>query len=1280
MVEDDPDSSSDENGPPTSEDASLDSDSDTNYPNTVDSRWAVWINAELRKKSKLSAFNKTAHEFVPNGIVDELITEKAIRGCLKARKGEHIALVDFILTHAKTAFAIATFARLNSHRVMNWFLKHEFSDEDLPVKEQTGPWTQSWRVDFYDAQWRFCAPVLNLSKHIHDFEEALILPVVSMSPVGGQGAFGMVSQYEIHGNHIVPKPANTEQFAVKEIIEQADSQDVAEHWEKEVKALRMMNELNQEHIVRFITAFRRLRRSGVEEHYVMFEWANGGNLRNLWERVRFPDLEGSLVKDTIKQILGLASALQAAHNLNKTEASYRHGDLKPENILIFKTGEETLGTLKIGDWGEAKYHGENQVTEMRSKKTTARFGTRRYEAPEVVTGIKVKRENQPEKRRSRLYDIWAMGCITLEFIVWLLYGLDGLNKFNQDVDGDTFYQTSIENGIKVARLHDAVVRWMDHMANEPACELGSTAIGDLLDIVRSSLLVVKLPSRGGLSFMTAINEADETAEADRPRADSLIDHDAGRPARSDQISEMDSLAVLDTRPPGVVPAFVVTGAEGDTEDSIQDIQPVQPLPGLSGPARCLASTFSDKVDQIWCEDDIVGYWDTHTHHLRVPVGLASSSTLQVVDNRNGAASEDQANYDPSELDEHDWKLRLDNSVASSFLSGLRENGKLEIHQLHSSTKLCDRCKEFRTRFGPTFDITYNPDKLHENTDAGTCDMCTLLWHVCKDTGSKRMQAIRLDRKAAFLELEHNHKLVLSVVRDPAVNMPGSSDFQTGFVELPEAGGITHLEVVRSWLDNCDTNEEHKCKPHVRNNGVNGSCSVRMPTRLIDVGVEGDPKVYLRKTEGHDDVQWIALSHKWGQNNYSTTKDNVQSHSTGLDYDTLPATFKDAVRVTRALNHRYLWIDSLCIIQGDDGDFETEAKRMEDVYSGAYCVIAATRAADHYAGFLGPRKPRKYVGLVKDGKNETPYYICENIDDFQSHVLDGDLNGRGWVLQEHALARRTIFFTEYQTYFECSIGVRCETSTKLENSHAAFLGDADFPNVLYRASQADKIVRIQELYKKYSKLGLSKSWDRPVAIDGLQSRLLRTLRVVGDFGILEGATRGLLRRTLLWRRHTDTTTMSRIDFAKAPTKTKLHIPSWSWMAYTGSIDYVTIDWGAYTWENIQSPWSQDHNRFNVDPETAKMTIVATASQYDLGAATQAEIDLIFDSPEKALPSLSLCVVLGKAKNSAVAKDQKNCLLIVKPITRSDGSTVYERIGTGFLPGKCISPKTDIIKIC
>jgi hypothetical protein len=60
----------------------------------------------------------------------------------------------------------------------------------------------------------------------------------------------------------------------------------------------------------------------------------------------------------------------------------------------------------------------------------------------------------------------------------------------------------------------------------------------------------------------------------------------------------------------------------------------------------------------------------------------------------------------------------------------------------------------------------------------------------------------------------------------------------------------------------------------------------------------------------------------------------------------------------------------------------------------------------------------------------PIFIRETIDDFQNHVLDGPLGGRGWVLQEHALARRTIYYTDYQCYFECGDGVRCETMTKM----------------------------------------------------------------------------------------------------------------------------------------------------------------------------------------------------------------------------------------------------------
>jgi len=49
------------------------------------------------------------------------------------------------------------------------------------------------------------------------------------------------------------------------------------------------------------------------------------------------------------------------------------------------------------------------------------------------------------------------------------------------------------NGDKKARVHPVVQRWIEHMqANDPECKKG-TAIGDLLDVVITKLLVVDLP-------------------------------------------------------------------------------------------------------------------------------------------------------------------------------------------------------------------------------------------------------------------------------------------------------------------------------------------------------------------------------------------------------------------------------------------------------------------------------------------------------------------------------------------------------------------------------------------------------------------------------------------------------------------------------------------------------------------------------------------------------------------------------------------------------------------
>jgi len=212
--------------------------------------------------------------------------------------------------------------------------------------------------------------------------------------------------------------------------------------------------------------------------------------------------------------------------------------------------------------------------------------------------------------------------------------------------------------------------------------------------------------------------------------------------------------------------------------------------------------------------------------------------------------------------------------------------------------------------------------------------------------------------------------------------------------------------------------------------------------VLEVGQKGDDKVYLRATTPSETGEWLALSYQWGPKpHFCTTIDNLNSHLQGMEFATLPDTFRDAVIVTRALGCRYLWIDSLCIVQGEGGDFNQEAKRMEQVYSGAYCVLAISRAASHYGGFLHKRRERDVVALspgqARQNQSSIPstsppsFYICESIDDFNAHVLESGLNRRGWVLQEHALARRTVFFTDHQTYFECGEGVRCETMMKMK---------------------------------------------------------------------------------------------------------------------------------------------------------------------------------------------------------------------------------------------------------
>lgn len=169
--------------------------------------------------------------------------------------------------------------------------------------------------------------------------------------------------------------------------------------------------------------------------------------------------------------------------------------------------------------GLAKHHADD--TNFRGA-TTTKQGTPLYEAPETKTNSK--------EPRSRQYDIWSMGCVFLELIVWLLYGYKELEKFNNclcDSNASSPYW-SLEN--KNAKVHPSVEQCMEIISRDPECT-GSTAIGDLLTIVRTRLLVVRLPPKNPPTLqrkaaLTAASKANAGAavpsSGSRAKAEDLL--------------------------------------------------------------------------------------------------------------------------------------------------------------------------------------------------------------------------------------------------------------------------------------------------------------------------------------------------------------------------------------------------------------------------------------------------------------------------------------------------------------------------------------------------------------------------------------------------------------------------------------------------------------------------------------------------------------------------------------------------------------------------------------
>lgn len=184
-----------------------------------------------------------------------------------------------------------------------------------------------------------------------------------------------------------------------------------------------------------------------ERFHLLFRWADGGNLRDMWMNSPRPNLTHSRMCWMARQLHGLAHGLDGIHNTqmtvsdtplspSATQQSFdivfnplnqddegrhygRHGDVKPQNVLWFRhdTKDPEFGILKLSDFGLTTFH-RALTTGVNAEDVRV---TNTYSAP----------EREIEEKLSRPFDVWSLGCIYLEFTTWILRGSRGITTFEE---------------------------------------------------------------------------------------------------------------------------------------------------------------------------------------------------------------------------------------------------------------------------------------------------------------------------------------------------------------------------------------------------------------------------------------------------------------------------------------------------------------------------------------------------------------------------------------------------------------------------------------------------------------------------------------------------------------------------------------------------------------------------------------------------------------------------------------------------------------------------------
>lgn len=177
--------------------------------------------------------------------------------------------------------------------------------------------------------------------------------------------------------------------------------------------------------------------------------------------------------------------------------------------------------------------------------------------------------------------------------------------------------------------------------------------------------------------------------------------------------------------------------------------------------------------------------------------------------------------------------------------------------------------------------------------------------------------------------------------------------------------------------------------------------------------------------GEDGVPYICLSYQWGKvPRYRTRKAELPSLLEPGSFEQieiknrLPPIVSQTMQLVRDMEERYLWADTLCILQDDEVSKATEMDRMGDIYGSALLTIVAANGDGEYGlpdvpGALA-RIPTQCTFTFKGQPlARLSGNWCGDV------TWNTQYTSRAWAFQEYGMSPRKLIFANDRVHWACN---------------------------------------------------------------------------------------------------------------------------------------------------------------------------------------------------------------------------------------------------------------------